>query len=159
MQNGTSHGLCTCTENAAPKQGMTLGTHIGRTSNWPAVRCCGTRVESDAYRDQWASDPYREAPMVPGRSCSETKKCGHTVSIPPPKPKRLRSSRAAGAPRSCTWYRASVKCRVLFQAGHTPGAWRVKIAWKKIRDPQDPHRPDARPGRHWLRCDWHTEPR
>ena len=149
MQNGASLGLRARPENAAQKRGMTLGTHISRTPNWPAARCCGTRVRSDAQRDQWAAGPREDAPTPSGRSCSETKKCGHTAPIPPPKPKRLRSSRAAGTPWSCTRHRAPVNCRVLTSKSCAPDAWRAKIAGEKSRDPPHPHRPGTRPGRHW----------
>ena len=159
MQNGASPGLRARPENAAQKRGMTLGTHISRTPNWPAARCCGTRVGSDAQRDQWAAGPGKEAPTPSGRGCSETKKCGHTAPIPPPKPKRLRSSRAAGTPWSCTRHRAPVNCREMELQSRAPCAWRAKIAGKKTRDPPHPHRPGTRPGRHWLRRDWHREPR
>ena len=87
--------------------------------------------------------------MLPVRSCSETEKCGHTAPIPPPKPKRLRSSRAARTPWSCTWVQASVKCRVWEQLGLVPCAWRAKLAGKKNRDPPHPDRSIARPARCW----------
>ena len=93
-------------------------------------------------------DPDKEAPVLPGRSCSETEKCGHTASIPLPKPKRLRSSQAARTPWSCAWVQASVKCRVWEQLGLVPYAWRAKIAGKKKRDPPHPDRSGARPARH-----------
>ena len=158
-QNGTSPGLCACTENAAHKRGMTLGTHIARAPDWPGTRCYAWHVRSDAQRDQWAAGPGKGAPVMPGRGCSETKICGHTAPIPPPKPKRLRSSRAARIPWSCTRYRATVNCRVWDRAGRTPSAWRAKIAGKKTRDPPHPHRPGTRPGRHWSLHDGRGERR
>ena len=97
--------------------------------------------------------------MTPGRGCSETKKCGHTAPIPTPKPKLLRSSRAAGIPWSCIWARAPVNCRVLSQASHTPCAWRTKIVGKKNRDPPHPDRSGARPARCWSLRDGHGERR
>ena len=97
--------------------------------------------------------------MLPVRSCSETEKCGHTAPIPPPKPKRLRSSRAARTPWSCTWVQASVKCRVWEQLGLVPCAWRAKFAGKKKRDPPHPDRSGARPARRWSLHDGRGERR
>ena len=112
-QNRTSTGLCTCAENAAHKRGITLGTHISRVSNWPAIRCYAWHVGSDAQLDQWAAGPCKGAPMMPGRGCSETKKCGHTASIPTPKPKWLRSSQAAGMSQQHSPAQVQVHCREL----------------------------------------------
>ena len=53
---------------------------------------------SDAQRDQWAAGPRKGASVMPGKGCCETAKCGHTIPIPTPKPKRLRSSWAVGMP-------------------------------------------------------------
>ena len=53
---------------------------------------------SDAQRDQWAAGPRKGASVMPGKGCSETAKSGHTIPIPTPKPKRLRSSWAVGMP-------------------------------------------------------------
>ena len=146
-QDGTSHGLCACPENAGQKRETTLGTHIARAPERPAARCYGTHAGSNTQRDQWAAGPCKEAPVPPGRGCSETKKCGHTAPIPTPRPKRLRSSQAAGTPWSCTWDQALVNCRELYQVGHTPSAWQAKIAGKKNRDPPHPDRSGARPAR------------
>ena len=148
-QNGASHRLRTSPENASQKRGMTLGTHIGGTPDWPAARCCGTHVGSNAQWDQWTASPLKKVPMMPKKSCSETKKCGHTAPIPTPRPKRLRSSQAAGTPWSCTWAQALVNCRELYQVGHTPCAWRAKNAGEKNRDPPHPDSLDAWPARHW----------
>ena len=158
-QDGTSPGLCTCAENAAHKRGITLGTHISGTPDWPAAGYHDTRMGSNTQRDQWAAGPCKGAPVMPGRCCSETKKCGHTAPIPPPKPKRLRSSLATGMPWSCTWYRAPVNCRVWDRTGRTPSAWQAKIAGGGNRDPPHPDRLNARPARHWSLCDGRGERR
>ena len=94
---------------------------------------------------------------MPGRGCSKTKKCGHTTSIPTPRPKQLRSSRAARSSWSCTQAQPPVNCRVLSQAGQVPYAWRGRFAGKNNRDPPHPHRPNARPGRHWSLYDGRGE--
>ena len=78
-QDGTSHGLCACPENAGQKRETTLGTHIARAPERPAARCYGTHAGSNTQRDQWAAGPCKEAHVMPGRGCSETKKCGHTA--------------------------------------------------------------------------------
>ena len=146
-------------ENAGQKRGTTLGTHIYRAPNWSAAGCCGTHAGSDAQGEQWAAGPLREAPVLPRRGCSETEKCGHTASIPTPRPKRLRSRRVARTPWSCTQARVPVNCRVWEQLGLVPGAWRAKIAEKKNRDPPHPDRSNARPARCWSLCDGRRERR
>ena len=100
---------------------------------------CGKRC----IRDQWAAGSGKKAPVPPGRCCSETKKCGHTASTPTLRQKRLRSSRAAGTPWSCTWARVPVRCREMVLQSRASYAWQRKIAEEKNRDPPHPDSSDA----------------
>ena len=104
-----SRAACT-PKNEAQKLGMTPWTYIaGRPINRPAAKCRVTPVGSGAQRDQWAAGSREGAP---GGGCSETVKCGHTASTPAPRPKRLRSSRAARTPQEHLLARVLVHSRV-----------------------------------------------
>ena len=82
----------------------------------------------------------------------QNQKCGHTAPILTPRPKRLRLSRAAGTPRSCTRSRAPVRSRVLTSIGCAPGTWRTQVAMRKNNDPPHPDRLCTRPACGWSLC-------